>query len=165
MGSQIAFFHLRWKPLWLSGYQQIKFQSLCLPRVVPCDNVAHFRDVPSSFWFLYCGVFSLVELWFPFNSFLCPWKQWVFHSIKSKNRIWRQRKTVTNQNTAKIFSCEDAEESVKDFNVMMNLRKQKKPESCQPSVLWSPAVYEKTVHAIISNISPKVRKPKPALTS
>jgi len=31
---------------------------------------------------------------------------------------------VTHHNTAKAFSREDAEESIKDFNVMMNLRKQ-----------------------------------------
>ena len=41
-----------------------------------------------------------------------------------KKQTLKAQEKVTHHNTAKAFSCEDAEESIKDFNVVMNLRKQ-----------------------------------------
>lgn len=55
----------------------------------------------------------------------------------------RNRSTVTHRNTAKIFPCEETEESANGFKVIMNLGKQNKQElvryqnTLKPHSLWN----------------------------
>lgn len=51
-----------------------------------------------------------------------------FPPIRFQSSAQRSRSTVTHRNTAKIFPCEETEESANGFKVIMNLGKQNKQD-------------------------------------
>lgn len=145
MDSQITFFNLRWKPLCalkLPGDQILKsVPSMCGPLWSPSLLERCFN----SFWFffflfLYIGFFSLHNSNSHLTHSFPPESNRPFPQLQSSAQ--KNRSTVAHRNTAKIFPCEETEESANGFKVIMNLGKQNKQDlvshqrTLKPHSLW-----------------------------